>query len=217
MTLLFTIIEIIGVVSFGISGAIMAIDKENDIVGVLLLSLITTFGGGFMRDVILGQTPVFFESYLLVAVTAASSLLTFFLAMIFKNHYVKNEAFINSINNYFDAAGLGVFVVSGVKICLSYGQTNPFLIILMGILSGTGGSVLRDVIMCEVPYVLRKRIYILAAFAGVGLYYFLHVNEVSDLIAMPVSVLLVFVVRVCATIFKWNMPKAIDFNKLGRK
>ena len=167
MSLVFTIIEIIGVVSFGISGAIVAIDKENDIVGVLVLSLITTYGGGFMRDVILGQTPIFFESYLLVTVTAISALSTFFLAMIFKNHYVKHEAFINSVNNYFDALGLGVFVVSGVKLCIELGCTNPFLIVVMGVLSGTGGSILRDVIVREVPYVLRKRIYILAALAGV--------------------------------------------------
>ncbi len=216
MSTVFYIIEIIGVFSFAISGAIMAIDKENDIFGVLFLSIITTFGGGFMRDVILGQTPVFFTSYSFVIIASVTSLVTFFLAMIFKRHYVKHEAFVNAINNYFDAAGLGVFVVSGVKICISYGIESAFIIIFMGVLSGTGGSILRDVIMREIPCVFKKRIYVIAAFVGVALYYLLLKIGVGDPIAMPVSAIAVFTVRVLATVFKWNMPKAIDFDALGK-
>lgn len=210
----FTVIEIIGVLSFSISGAIMAIDKENDIFGVVFLSIITCFGGGIMRDITMGKTPLFFTSYVLLITTLVASLLVFTLATIFKKQYVENEALVNSVNNYIDAAGLGVFVVSGVKICISYGATNPLLIIIMGVLSGTGGSILRDVIMREIPYVLRKRIYVLAALAGVCLYYLFYTLGVEDVIAMPISALAVFAIRVCATIFKWNMPKAIDFAKL---
>ena len=216
MSLIFTIIEIIGVVSFSISGALMAIDKENDVFGVLFLSIITSFGGGITRDVIIGQTPIFFTAYHLVITAALTSLLVFFLAMIFKRQYVENEKVVNSINNYVDAAGLGVFVVSGVKICISCGVTNPFAIIILGVLSGTGGSIMRDVIMREIPYVLRKRIYVMAAFFGCGLYYLLYTLGVDDLVAMPISAFMVFAVRVCATVFKWNMPKAIDFEKLGK-
>ena len=216
MSLIFNIIEIIGVFSFAISGALMAIDKENDIFGVLFLSIITSFGGGITRDVILGQTPLFFTSYHLVIVAALTSLVVFFLAMIFKKQYVENEKTVNSINNYFDAAGLGVFVVSGAKICISFGLTNPFAIIILGVLSGTGGSVLRDIIMCEIPYILKKRIYVLAGFFGCGLYYLFYTLGVGDLIAMPVSAFSVFLIRVCATVFKWNMPKAIDFQKLSK-
>ena len=210
----FTVIEIVGVLSFSISGALMAIDKENDVFGVIFLSIITCFGGGIMRDIIMGQMPAFFTSYVLVITAFVTSIVVFILAAVFKRQYVKNEALVNSVNNYLDAAGLAVFVVSGVKICISYGATNPFLIILMGVLSGTGGSILRDIIMREIPHVLRKHIYVLAAFAGVGLYYLLYTLSVDDVIAMPLGALLVFSIRVCATVFKWNMPKAIDFKRL---
>ena len=215
MNIAFTIIEILGFISFSISGAITAIDKENDILGVVFLSVITSFGGGIMRDIIIGNiVPVFFRSYLFISICVGVSLLTFLIAALFKKQYVRNEKLVNSINNYFDAAGLGLFAVSGAKICIDLGHTNPLLILLMGVMSCCGGSMLRDVIMREIPVVLRKRIYILAAFAGVLLYYLLYQLGVDNVVAMTLSALTVFVIRICATVFKWNMPKAIDFSKI---
>lgn len=211
-----TVIEFIGVTSFAISGALMAIDKENDLFGVVFLAVITTFGGGMLRDLFIGNTPpVFFTLYPLVITCIATATVTFVLAAIFKRQYVKNEAFINTVNNYFDALGLGVFVISGAKLCIDLGLDNPFLIIVMGMLSGTGGSMTRDIIMNEVPALLRKRIYLVAALCGATLYYVLYSFSVSDLIAMPVSIILIVVIRILATVFKLNFPKAIDFEKLS--
>ncbi len=215
MNIAFTIIEILGFISFSISGAITAIDKENDIFGVVFLSVITTFGGGITRDLIIGNiVPVFFRSYLFILICVCVSLLVFVIAALFKKQYVQNEKLVNSINNYFDAAGLGLFAVSGAKICIDLGHTNPLLILIMGVTSCCGGSMLRDIIMREIPVVLRKRIYILAALAGVCLYYLLYRLGVDDVISMTLSALTIFAIRVCATIFKWNMPKAIDFSKI---
>ena len=99
MTAVFTIIEIIGVISFAIAGAIEAINKESDLFGVVFLAIITTFGGGMIRDVMLNQIPVFFTSYLLVAVCFVTAILVFIVAAIFKNNFVKNEKLIGKINN----------------------------------------------------------------------------------------------------------------------
>lgn len=215
MSTVFTVIEIIGIISFSISGAIMAIDRENDFFGVVFLALITSFGGGMLRDIFIGNNPpVFFKSYLLVIVSIITAILVFILAAIFKKQYVKNEQLVGTVNNILDAAGLGVFVVSGTKLCLELGFTNPFLVVVMGMLSGTGGSMTRDIIMREVPYLLRKRIYMLAAIAGAIVYYLLWHFKISDAIALPVSTLLIFTIRVLATIFKWNMPRAIVFSDL---
>ena len=85
----------------------------------------------------------------------------------------------------------------------------------MGMLSGTGGSMTRDIIMNEVPALFRKRIYLVAALCGATLYYVLYANGVSDLIAIPVSIVLIVVIRVLATVFKLNFPKAIDFSKMS--
>lgn len=216
MSTVLTVIEFIGVVSFAISGSLMAIDKENDFFGVILLAVITTFGGGMLRDLFIGNTPpVFFSLYPLVITCIATATVTFVLAAIFKRQYVQNEAFINAVNNYFDALGLGVFVISGAKLCIDLGLDNPFLIIVMGMISGTGGSMTRDIIMNEVPALLRKRIYLVAALLGASLYYLLYSLSVSDLIAIPVSVILIVVIRILATVFKLNFPKAIDFEKLS--
>ena len=215
MSTILNVIEIIGVLSFSISGALMAIDKENDFVGVVFLAIITSFGGGMLRDIFIGNTPpLFFELFHLIIVSVITSTVIFILATIFKRQYVKNEDFVQSINNYLDAAGLGVFVVSGARICMEAGFNNPFLIIVMGMLSGTGGSMMRDIIMREVPALLRKRIYLVAALAGATTYYLLARLGVSDLFAIPVSAVLIVLIRILATVFKWNMPKAIIFKKL---
>jgi len=216
LTTVLTVIEFVGVISFAISGALMAIDKENDFFGVILLAVITTFGGGMLRDLFIGNTPpVFFSLYPLVITCIATATVTFILAAIFKRQYVRNEEFINAVNNYFDALGLGVFVISGAKLCIDLGLDNPFLIIVMGMISGTGGSMTREIIMNEVPALLRKRIYLVAALLGATLYYVLYSLSVSDLVAMPVSIILIVVIRILATVFKLNFPKAIDFEKLS--
>lgn len=215
MSAVLTVIEIIGVFSFSISGALMAIDKENDFFGVIFLAVITSFGGGMMRDIFIGNTPpAFFGMTLLVTVSVITATAVFLLAAIFKKQYVKHEKFIQTVNNYFDAAGLGVFVISGAKICIDLGYTNPFLIIIMGMLSGTGGSMTRDIIMNVVPGLLRKYIYMIAALAGAAVYYLLNLAGVSDIIAVPIGVVLIFVIRICATVFRWNMPKAIKFSEM---
>ena len=210
----FTILEIIGFVSFAISGAIVAIDKELDIVGVLFLAVVTCFGGGMIRDVMLRQIPLFFTSYELVTLVLATALIVFVLALVFKKKYVENEGTVNYVNNYVDAVGLGVFVVLGMKICMSYGVTNPFILITMGIMTGCGGGVIRDVTIREVPFVFRKRVYVVAALLGAGLYCILTRLEVNDTAAMPLSVAIIVAVRVLATIFRLNLPRAIDFEAL---
>ena len=215
MSTILTVIEVIGVLSFSVSGALMAIDKENDFIGVIFLALVTAFGGGILRDIMIGNhPPIIFENFLLIAVSIITATAVFFLAMIFKKYYIENEETVQKINNYIDALGLGVFVISGVKLCMAAQFHNPIFIILMGMISGTGGSMTRDIIMREVPYLLRKRIYLLAAMAGATSYYLLFKLGMPDVAAVIISASLVFFIRVCATVFKWNMPKAIDFSKL---
>ena len=153
----------------------------------------------------------------MIIVSVITSTVVFLIATIFKKQYVKNEDFVQRINNYLDAAGLGVFVISGARICMEAGFTNPFLIVVMGMLSGTGGSMTRDIIMREVPALLRKHIYLMAALAGATIYYFLVRFGVSNVFAVPIGVTSIVVIRLLATAFKWNMPKAIDFTKLGEE
>lgn len=219
-----TAIEIIGVVSFCISGAIVAIDKEMDLMGVVLLALTTTFGGGVFRDLIIGRTPAFFVSmHLYVLVGTVTSIIVFILASAFKRWYVREEAKINFLNNFVDAIGLGAFTVTSVDICLDVcPEKGPFLAIMMGMIASVGGGVVRDLFLDRVPNVFRKHIYALACLIGSALYYVLRVlafpnSEVGEIISTVVCILTVFVIRVLASIFKWNLPKAIRFAELEEK
>ena len=216
-----TVIEIIGVVSFSISGSIVAIDKEMDFIGVIFLAMITSFGGGVMRDLIIGRTPAVFVSMpLYVIISIATSVTVFVLASVFKRVYVRKEELVTQINNFIDAAGIGAFTVSGVRLCLDVcPEKGAFLAIMMGMIASIGGGMVRDVCLRDIPFVFRKRIYALASLSGAVLYYLIAVyafggSEAGEIIASILGILLVFFVRVFATVFKWNMPKAINFKKM---
>lgn len=214
-------VELIGIISFAISGSVVAIDKEMDFIGVIFLAMTTCFGGGIMRDLVLGRTPLFFTSMpLYVCVGLSTSVIIFLLAKIFKKWYVRRERLVLTVNNIIDAAGIGAFSVSGVKMCLELcPEKGAFLAIMMGMISAVGGGMVRDVCLRDIPFVLRKHIYVLACLFGATLYYVLDVyfiggTTVGESIAAVISMLAVFTIRVLATTFKWNMPKAIEFSKI---
>ena len=224
MDTIFFIIELVGVVSFAISGAFVAIDKETDIFGVVFLALITTFGGGIMRDVILGQIPLFFTSMQLLIITCVvTSLVVFFLAMIFKRHYVKEERLVAKVNDFIDAAGISVFAVSGVRIALDVCPENgAFIAIVIGMISAIGGGMIRDMTLREIPFVLCKRVYAVATLLGSAAYYFSSVYlfasmPMGEVLAELIGFGICFLVRIFAIIFKWDMPKAINFKKMNEE
>ena len=123
LSLLFNILSYIGVISFAISGAFVAIDREADLFGVVFLSFVTSFGGGIMRDIILNKgIPHFFVDYTgLIIACLVTSLVVFLFAMRFKHTFVDDEKLLDSINNYIDAVGIGVFSVSGAEIAVKTG------------------------------------------------------------------------------------------------
>lgn len=207
-----TVIEYIGIVAFSVSGAMIAIRRKTDFFGVLLLGIITSFGGGLTRDVIIGVTPpLMFSSKIELVISVVVSSIVFILAKLFSRHYLKNEAKIEHINDIFDALGLGVFVVIGAKVAIDNGYLNsPIIIISAGLLTGVCGGLLRDVLTMYVPFILVKRIYAVAAILGACVYYFLVRYGISDNISMVSGVAVTFSLRILAMTFKWNFPKAID-------
>ena len=216
------IINIIGIISFAAAGAMVAIDKENDWFGVVLMSLITCFGGGILRDVMVGQAigrtiPVFFTDLKMeIIVCICTATIVFFVAMALKEKYVQEENAVERINNILDALGIGVFTVAGTSAYLSLG---PFVAITMGVVSAVGGGVIRDVILDTIPIILRARIYAVTCIGGGAIYYviarhFLVGNPIADVVATVCCILFIFVIRMLATYFRWNLPKAIEFSKI---
>lgn len=214
MQIFFLVLETVGVISFAVSGAIAAIDKEIDLFGVLFLSLVTAFGGGLLRDVLIGRTPAFFSAYFHIASAAAAALIVFLVAALLKKRYVVREALIGRINNYFDAVGLGIFAVTGAKACMSAGYTSALVAISLGMITGIGGGMVRDLCLKEIPFVLKKHVYAVAALAGAATYYLaFRVAHISEYIALSLGIAAVVAIRLLATKFKLNIPRAIVFEK----
>ncbi|MBR3836469.1 MAG: trimeric intracellular cation channel family protein [Clostridia bacterium] len=207
--LIYFIVEIIGTIAFATSGAMVAINKRVDIFGVLVLSSITALGGGAIRDILIGATPPrMFSDYRYVMVAVIVSTVVFIIAYIFRERYQKSAKMVDSVNNIFDAVGLGLFTVTGVQVAIDSGfGLNSILAVCLGVITGIGGGVLRDVMLCEIPFVLKKRIYALASIAGGTVYYHLQMSKTDRTWSIVIAVLVTFVIRILATIFKLNLPK----------
>lgn len=204
------ILSTIGVVAFTISGAMVSIEYQADVFGVVFLGFINTFGGGMLRDVLIGKIPpAVFTMHIEVVVCILTALAVFFVAFFFKRSYLREEVLLKKINNVLDAIGIGIFAVAGAQAAMNMGYTNPFLVVFMGMVTCIGGGMIRDVSLGAVPYVLKKRIYALAVIAGTALYWlFLHFGA-PQAIAMIAGALTIFMLRMLATVFKWNMPRVV--------
>lgn len=153
-----------------------AIKKNLDLLGIVVLGVITAVGGGMIRDVLLGIHPptLFLKPvYVTVAVIAA---IIIFLLMRSKNisRFLLTAEYYDWTMNLLDAIGLGAFTVVGVNTSISAGQGNfQFLTIFLGVITGVGGGLLRDMMACEVPAILRKHVYACASIAG-AVFYCIH-------------------------------------------
>lgn len=209
LTVLFTAMEVAGTIAFAVSGATAAIQRRLDIFGVVLLGLTTALGGGCIRDLLLGITPpVMFQDPTYAMTAIGTSFAVFALAWFGRERFFGRLTLIDSINNIFDAIGLGVFAVVGVRAGMNAGYAdNLFLCLFLGMLTGVGGGVLRDMMSREIPKILRSRVYALAALLG-GLCYYLLVQYGAEEMSAAISgALLVFIIRMMATHYRWSLPR----------
>ncbi len=202
-------IELIGTVAFAITGVITAIEKKFDIFGAIVLGTVTAVGGGIVRDIILGYLPPMAFRKSVYAITAVvTSLAVFWIAYFFGKRIQKHYDVYSQVINIFDSIGLSVFVIGGVNSAIACGfEENMFLTVFVATLTGVGGGVMRDIMAGRVPKILRKRVYALAAIIGSVIYYILiHYNLCSSTLAIIIGAGSVIVIRILATIFRWNLP-----------
>lgn len=208
MNTFFQATEIVGIIAFAISGAMISIQRKMDIFGVIFLTLVTALGGGAMRDLFLGITPpTNFFNYKHLLISIVTAIIVFILAEIFKEFFFKNFKKINEIVNVFDAFGLAAFAITGVKITVDAGYgDHDFFVIFMGVFTSVGGGLLRDVMSKEKPMIFCKNIYATAVLLGTLCYYFL-----GDFIPENLLIIITFVVivsiRILAARFHWDLPK----------
>lgn len=203
------IFEYIGVAAFAICGAMAGIDRGADIFGVLFVAVITALGGGVIRDMMLGHLPPrMFTSFGYIGVAIFFGLAVFLDAYIRTEKYRQHQEELDRLVNIFDALGLAVFTVSGMDMAIAQcGLENPVLLVLLGMTTGVGGGMVRDVLIDVMPAVLRKRIYAVASMAGGIVYYLLLWLGVPAFLSAIAAMIVIFTLRILATVYKWNLPK----------
>lgn len=187
-----------GVAIFAVTGALVASRKRMDIFGFMMLGAATGIGGGSLRDLMLGELPVFWvKEPAALAICLVVSAATFFLAHIPESRY--------RVLLWLDAAGLALFCVVGADKALDAG-TGPFIAVAMGVMTATFGGVIRDILGGESPLVLRKEIYVTAALAGASAYVGLAMLGVADPVATGIGFALCFAIRALALHYGWSLP-----------
>ncbi len=203
-----TCAEIIGTAAFAASGAMIAIDRELDMFGVLFLGVTAAVGGGILRDLFLGITPPSaFHDAIYVSVAAAVALAVFLFAWLNQRQYCRRRALLDRIINLLDTVGLGIFGVVGVETSVSMGHgDNMFLCVFLGMTTAVGGGILRDVFSHTVPAVLKKRIYAVASILGCLTYLLLCRALLPNPAAMLAGVAVTVAIRLCSTHYRWDLP-----------
>lgn len=216
MNLTMFILEVLGTISFSVSGAIAGIKKDMDLLGILTLAVITATGGGAIRDITLGLTPplVFRNPVYLVIAIVTTALFIIALKFFGNRSYFnidKTHPTTETIFNMSDAIGLAVFSVSGVAVALENGfSDNVFLVLFVGAITGVGGGVVRDVFTMNTPSIFVRHIYALASLIGAIVYYLLW-SVLNKSVAMVITVVIVTMIRHYSRKYKMSLPKVSRF------
>lgn len=196
--LLIAILEVVGTIAFAISGALVGIEKKLDLFGVIFLSITTAVGGGIFRDLVLGIVPpVAFVQPIYCLISGVSGIVTFI--------FYKRISRLKNIISITDALGLGVFTALGSSSALSNNASNLFIVISMGLITGIGGGILRDVFVKDIPYVFRKEIYAVASILGAVGVYFSH-GSVPKIASLYICFAITFSIRILSVHLNLNLP-----------
>ena len=199
MQLFVTALDFIGTFVFALSGAVAAAKRGLDVFGVLVLSIVAATTGGISRDVLIGDIPpaaLVDWRYLAISLTAGG--LTFYWFTLIDR--------LRSPVQLFDAAGLAVFAVSGAQKALAYGLEPPTAAVL-GMLTGIGGGIARDIMLAEIPTVLRAELYAVAALAGASVVVIGESLHLPSTATTLTGVVLCLGLRLGSIYFGWHLPK----------
>ncbi|SHI63984.1 trimeric intracellular cation channel family protein [Aquimarina spongiae] len=195
---IFTALDILGTIAFAISGALSAINRKLDPFGIFIIAFVTAIGGGTVRDILIGNTPVSWMqntlNIYLIGIAAT-------LAIIFRNKlgYLKRSLFL------FDTIGLGIFTIIGVETGINAGL-EPIISVALGAMTGCFGGVIRDILCNEIPVIFRKEIYATASIAGGICFMVLYVFAIDQNIIYIATTLLIITIRLVVVKYKISLP-----------
>ncbi len=192
-------IEIVGTISFAMSGAFAAMQRKFDIFGVLIIAFVTAVGGGTIRDILI-DAPVFWMRDLFTCgVVFISTIVAILVKSIERNFKV--TLFL------FDSFGLGLFTIVGVQKGMNINDLPPLICVVLGTITACFGGVSRDILLNRIPLIFRKEIYATACIAGGGIYYILTTyTALSQTIIQIITIGIIVSIRTLAVKFHWHMP-----------
>lgn len=212
------IVEMAGTVAFAMSGALVAARKKMDLFGVNILAVTTAVGGGILRDVLVGEIPPDgFRNPFYAVLAMLTANIVFCWLWWYKNHpkwvykRILSKKVISrwydSLLFWMDTLGLAAFTVSGVSVGMEhFDESNWFLFVFLGVVTGVGGGVLRDVLANEMPYVFVKHVYAVASLAGASVTVLVW-EKIGVHTAVIAGFSMTMAIRILAARFEWELPK----------
>ncbi len=196
---MFHLLDIIGTLFFAISGVLTGLNKKLDAFGVFIIAFVTALGGGTLRDILIGKTPV---GWMIDTQYIYIVLLGVLISVLFRKKLdqLRVSLFL------FDTIGLGIFTIIGIEKGISK-ELDPMICIALGTMTASFGGVIRDILCNEIPILFRKEIYATICIIGGGLYFFLkqfHLNQ--DLLYLLTSSFII-TLRLLAVYYKWSLPQ----------
>ena len=195
---MFHLLDIIGTMAFAMSGALTAMSKKLDPFGVFIIAFVTAVGGGTLRDIMIGRTPV---GWMLDLKYVYVIIIGFILAILFRKKFdrLRTSLFL------FDTIGLGVFTLIGLEKGINIGL-HPVICIALGTMTACFGGVIRDILCTEIPVIFRREIYATICILG-GIVFFIlrEFNLENDVLYLTTSFVIISV-RLMAVKFKWYLP-----------
>lgn len=198
------IIDILGVIAFSISGVLIAIDKKMDLFGILIIAFVTAVGGGTLRDLLIGNTPV---TWMLDITYSYVILATAIVAIIFRTkiNYLRTSLFL------FDTIGISIYTLIGIQKGMDVGL-HPIICIALGTMTASFGGVIRDILCNEIPVIFREEIYATACILGGITYFILSEFPIQDHWIFAISGAIVAITRLLAVTFNITLPKVYAKN-----
>lgn len=202
------IMDIIGTIAFAVSGVMVASRKRMDIFGINILALCTAVGGGMIRDLLIGTTPpVMFQDPVFVVIALLTANITFVILYLHNKHHTRKsvETLTSQLLFIFDTLGLAAFTMDGVNAGMAF-HPGIFLPTFLGVMTGVGGGILRDVLANELPQVCIKQIYASASIIG-AIITCLFMKYGDKNTAVVLGFIIVIIIRILAAHYRWDLPK----------
>ncbi|KVV14131.1 trimeric intracellular cation channel family protein [Flavobacterium sp. TMP13] len=195
---MFELLDLIGTMAFAMSGALTAMNKKLDPFGVFIIAFVTAVGGGTLRDVLIGRTPV---GWMLNLEYVYIIILAFFLSILFRKKFDK----LRTSLFLFDTIGLGVFTLIGLEKGINVGL-HPVICIAIGTMTACFGGVTRDILCNDIPVIFHKEIYATICIIGGIVFFALKEFNLNNDILYLITSIVIIVLRLMAVKFKWYLP-----------